>query len=160
MHSAESFRASDGPYCQCCGSRDVMTLDLSTQQTRDYDRQSNLRVTRLWLAIDDLTEFELSDFICDASIYVGVEYFDQVEAGFFSYLSDNAALYIDERHAYAPDSFLRLETIDVPSTKSMLARRKMAFMRIWNSFDETIKQSFIRRVLGQPVAIIPPGGAR
>ncbi|MFD0980620.1 hypothetical protein [Tropicimonas aquimaris] len=146
--NAENFRTSDGAYCRCCGSQDVMTIDVSIEQSDDFDRRSRLRVTRLWLAFADLSEFELSAFICDAESYIDIEYFNDIEIGLFSYLSDNIEQIGERRPSCDPDSFYRLHMIDTLNADEMLARRKLAFMRIWDSFDESTKTSFAQRVLG------------
>lgn len=148
MWNAENFRTRDGAYCCCCGSQDVMTLDMSIEQSCDYDRRARLRIARLWLAIAGLSEVELSTFICDAESYIDIEYFSDVEVGFFNYLYDNTKQIGDERPSSNPDSFYRLHTIDALNADDMLTRRKLAFMRIWDSFDESTKASFAQRVLG------------
>jgi len=125
-----------------------MTFDRSIELSCDWDRQSRRKMSRLWLALADLSESELSEFICDLKPYIDIEYFNEIETGFSSYVFDGTAHLFEERSAHDPDSFFRLDTIDTSNVDDMLGRRKKAFLRIWDSFDVSTKTSFFQRVLG------------
>jgi hypothetical protein len=70
MRSEQTYNFEAGPYCLCCGSREVMTLDVYIAQSADWEAQSRLKDQRLWLSFSDLDEHELDAFVADVSAAV------------------------------------------------------------------------------------------
>jgi len=145
MRSADNYSHSFGPYCRCCGSREIMSLDVSIDESRDWERQSRLKSERLWLAIDGLDDGELAEFIQDAIPHVNVEENYEVEFGLQSYLSGGSVYLPDKYRCCGERRTVDLDDIEEPNDGHMPQDRKFAFLRLWESFDAKIKASFIRR---------------
>lgn len=145
MRSADNYHHGFGPYCRCCGSREIMSLDVSIDESRDWERRSRLKSERLWLAIDGLGDGELAEFIQDALPHVNVEEDNEVEYGLHSYLLNWSIYLPDKTRSYREHRAVDIDEIEEPNEGQMPQDRKYAFLRLWESFDAKTKVSFIRR---------------
>lgn len=145
MKSAANFDMYEKPYCRCCGSLEVMTVDVSIEESSDWAQQSRLRKERLWKAIRSLEEYELNEFILDAVPYCNLDEDHEVESGLTFYLMENPYRYGGD--ASGPIREVDLDTIVVPWDDHIRKERKRAFIRLWESFDEKSKASFLARYL-------------
>ena len=44
MGNEQTYEFEAGPYCRCCGSRDVMTLDVFIEESNDWEYESFSRL--------------------------------------------------------------------------------------------------------------------
>lgn len=123
-----------------------MTIDVSIEEGQNWDHRSRLRTERLWRVIGDLSDLEISQFVTDAMRSVDIEDDYDVEFSLGNYLSDWAGNVLDPYRSPTQSLAVDLEEIEAKGGDDMLQMRKLAFMRIWNSFDLSTKASFVERV--------------
>ena len=144
MARLQEFDFRAGPYCLCCGSREVMTLDVYIAQSTDWEAQSRLKDQRLWLSFSDLDEHELDAFVADVSAAVSFEESDEFGSELYSHLSYCSTYAPAKYWSYGREDPLSIDEIDGCDASEFTQSRKLSFMRLWKCFDYKTKTSFLK----------------
>lgn len=141
-----------GPYCRCCGSRDVMTLDVFIEKNNDWEDRSRLKEKRVWLSLSDLNEFELDAFVAEALPGGFDGDSDELACEMVSELSFAVTNSPPKYWSHAREEPLSIEDIGGSRAEELTRERKRGFMRLWDSFDADTRSSFLMRVtpVGKP----------
>ncbi len=133
------------PFCLCCGSRELITLDVYIAENNDYEQRSQLKEQRLWSSISDLDELALDSFVAEAVSDFNIEDSGELEMHLYSHLRFAATSASVGQVSYIRVEPVELDEIDRSCIDDLLPERKLAFMRLWDSFDESTKASFLTR---------------
>jgi hypothetical protein len=144
MRSEQTYNFEAGPYCLCCGSREVMTLDVYIAQSADWEAQSRLKDQRLWLSFSDLDEHELDAFVADVSAAVSFEDSDEFGSELYSHLSYCSTYAPAKYWSSGREDPLSIDEIDGCDASEFTQSRKLSFMRLWKCFDHKTKTSFLK----------------
>lgn len=146
MGNERSYDFETGPYCCCCGSRNVMTLDLFIEDSDDWEGRSRLKEKRVWLSLSDLNEFELDAFVAEALPGGFDGDGDELACEIVSELSFAVTNSPPKYWSHAREEPLSIEDIGGSGAEELTRERKRGFMRLWESFDAKTRSSFLMRV--------------
>ncbi len=141
-----------GPYCRCCGSREVMTLDVFIAEIDDWEPGSRPKDQRLWLALSDLNEYELGVFVTEVLPAAFDDDRDELACELFSQLLDASSNAPLKYWSTVRGKPLSISDVDECGAEGLTDERKRGFMRLWESFDAKTRSSFLMRVtpVGKP----------
>ncbi len=141
-----------GPYCRCCGSREVMTLDVFIAENDDWERSSRLKYQRLCSSLGDLNEYELESFVEEVLPAAFDDVRDELACELFSQLLDASTDAPMKYWSMKLGEPLSISDVDECGAEGLTDERKRGFMRLWESFDAKTRSSFLMRVtpVGKP----------
>lgn len=150
MSMQDKFDALSGPYCVCCGSRNVMTTERRIKQELGLPEQTyHMRLQRVWDALDALVGDEFSDRYMEISKKPPtVDFVDAAEAILKIGGAHSLDPSIEEQTSVSqPPCFIKLTDTQPLERKPLLEERKEALYRLFGEIDHRSKKDFAHTVL-------------
>lgn len=137
------YHTFSGPFCRCCGSRNLVTLDTVIAGESDLERSNQLRLERLWLAVGGLGDHQMDMLAQDMAQCVDTDYPDEIEHPLSKFLSDYAVRPGSRLSDHVDKEPVSPKEIESGRTGNLERERKRAFKALWESFDPDSRSRFL-----------------